>query len=325
MIFASIKYRKILMTFRTTILGWLLMCGVVSAQPTGNPATETDLCRNTQNNPEAAIKHCTAAIEGRKANNEMLAQWYVLRGTYWTDMGDYDRAIADHTAALKLDAKVRHAHYFRGIAWSNKGEFERAIAEFDTAAQTNANEPVIYHARGIELAIKGDYRRAVADFDKALQLDAKAQGVHFARGRALFYQGEFLRAAADFETALATRPSTYTALWLFLARKRGGNPDSESMLERETRRLRSGWPAPVVALYMERTDTKSVMASATTPDAVRERELRCEANFYIAQSHVIKGQRADAQKLLQVVQQSCPKNLLEYEGAVAELRRLNQP
>ena len=300
------------------ILFWILASSVARAQP----ATDADLCRTTTNNPDLAIKHCTAAIETRKATSEILAQWYVQRGMLWGEKGGYDRAIADHTTALKLDAKVRNANYYRGAAYSNQGEFDRAIADFDVAAEMRADDPVVFHARGIELTVKGDYPRAIADFDKALQLDAKAQGVHFARGRTLFYMSEFTRAAIDLEAALKARPNIYTALWLFLARKRGGNHDADDLLERETRGIRAGWPAPLVALYMGRTDINSVMVGATTTEPNRQRELLCEASFYIAHAHIVKGERPRAQMLLQEVQRTCPKNLLEYEGATAELRRL---
>jgi lipoprotein NlpI len=280
------------------------------------------LCRSSTIDRDLAIKHCTAAIETRKANNEMLAQWYVQRGILWGDKGDHDRAIADQATALKLDAKVRLANYYRGRAHSAKGEHDAAIADFDAAARLRSDDPVVFHARGIELAIKGDFARAIADFDRALQIDPKAQGIHFARGRARFYASDFTRAAADLETALAQRPNIYIALWLYLARARGGDNDADAQLERETRRLRGGWPSPVIALYMGRTDVASVLASTKSGEASQQREMRCEADYYIAQSHIIKGERPRAQVLLQDVQKSCSKQLLEYEGAVAELRRL---
>jgi lipoprotein NlpI len=317
MVVGSNQRRKTRLKFWIILFSAAAISGLAQAQP----ATDAELCRSTTN-PDLAIKHCTAAIETRKANSEMLAVWYVQRGVQWAAKGDYDRAIADHTAALKLDAKARHANYYRGAAYSNKGEFGQALADFDAAIQLKSDDPVIYHARAIELMVKGDYPRAIADFDKALQLDAKAQGVHFARGRALFYQSEFTRAAADFDTAFKATPNVYTALWLFLARQRGGSPDAEDLLERETRRIRAGWPAPVIALYMGRTDANSVSTAATTTDATRRREMRCEADFYIAQSHLIKNDKPRAQALLQGVQRDCPKNLLEYEATLAELRRL---
>lgn len=302
------------------VAAWALFAvhGIALAQT----ADDGDLCRATNNNPDLAIKYCTSAIETRKTTNDMLARWHVQRGAQWDSKGDYDRAISDHTAALKLDAKVANGHYYRGRAWSYKGDFERAIADFDVAAKLRPDDPVVFHARGIELALKGDYALAIADFDKALQLDAKLPGVHFARGRTHFYASDFARAANDLEQAFTARPNIYTALWLFLARARGGVNDADDLLERDTRRLRGGWPSPLIALYMNRTDIDSVNVSTKTGDAPRQREMRCEADFYVAQSHIIKGERPRAQPLLQEVQRACPKNLLEYEAAVAELRRL---
>lgn len=301
----------------TAFLLGIILHGVTHAQP----ANDADLCANLSDR-DRAIKHCTAAIETRKAGNDLLAQWYVLRGMRWGEKGDYDRAIADHSAALKLDPKVRLANYYRGKAYSLKGEFDLAIADFDAAATIRGDDPVIYHARGVELAGKGDYTRAIADFDKALQLDPKAQGVHFARGRTRFYASDFTRATADFETAFAARPNLYTALWLYLARARGNDGDADILLERETRQLRGGWPAMIVALLLGRTDIESVNIDAKTGDAAQQRAMRCEADYYVAQSLILKGDRKRAQTLLQEVQRTCPKNLLEYEAAVAELRRL---
>lgn len=303
---------------RWTILCWVLASSFAQAQP----ATDADLCRTMTNNPDLAIKLCTTAIETGKANSEMLSLLYVQRGSLWADKGDYDRAIADQSAALKLNAKAPQANYYRGAAWSNKGEFDRAIADFDAAIKIRSDDPVIYHARAIELTVKGDYPRAISDFDKALQLDAKAEGVHFARGRTLFYMSDFARSASDLEAAFKAQPNIYTALWLFLARKRGSNNDADYLLERETRGIRGGWPSPIIALFLGRTDVNSIMVGATTSDSKRQREMRCEANFYVAQAHLIKGERPRAQMLLQELQRSCPKNLLEYEAATAELRRL---
>lgn len=285
-------------------------------------ADDGDLCRSTENNPDLAIKYCTAAIETRKATGEMLARWYVQRGAQWIAKGNYDRAIADHTAALKLDAKASNANYYRGRAYALKGDVERAIADFDVAVKLKPDDPVVFHSRGIELMVKGDYAAAIADFDKAMQLDPKSQGLHFSRGRARFYASDFARAMTDFETAFAARPNSYTALWLFLARARSGDGDAALLLERETRPLRGGWPSPLIAFYMGRTDIESVNIETKTSDAARQREMRCEADYYLAQSHILKNERPRAQTLLQGVQRDCPKNLLEYEAAVAELRRL---
>jgi len=67
-----------------------------------------------------------------------------------------------------------------------------------------------------------------------------------------------------------------------------------------------------------------VLAAATDPDPRMQRENRCEANFYIAQWHLLRGQQAQALPLLNNAASDCPKHIVEYEGAVAELRRLQR-
>jgi len=51
-------------------------------------------------------------------------------------------------------------------------------------------------------------------------------------------------------------------------------------------------------------------------------DARCEADFYIGEWTLIQGDKDDASVLLQRAVDTCPKNFIEYSGAVAELRRL---
>ncbi len=49
--------------------------------------------------------------------------------------GDYDRAIADFTEAIRLDPKLGSAFSNRGLAYEKKGGFDRAIADFQSGHQ----------------------------------------------------------------------------------------------------------------------------------------------------------------------------------------------
>lgn len=281
-----------------------------------------DQCLKITNNPDLAIKHCTRALESGKLSTVERAQAHLSRGVEFAAKNDYDRAIADYDAALRADPKLTDAIHNRGIAWAHKGNPERAIADFDAVLKLNPKDAGALHSRAVELTVQGDYARALADFDAVMRLDPKATGISFSRARTLFYSGDYGRAVEEFEKAYKLDPGDYSALWLYLARRRHGTPGAEDMLDQATRpSQRGGWPSAVIALYLGRTDVQSVMNAATDKDAARQREQQCEANFYVAHWHLAQGAAGAAVPLLQEAERTCPRHILEYEGAVAELRR----
>jgi lipoprotein NlpI len=295
----------------------------VLGQTTVNDA---ERCANVTGSPDLAIQHCTRAIESGRHTGDELAKLHYNRGIEWAAKGDYDRAIADYDVSLRLVPRNADALYNRGNAWSNKGEHDRAITDYDAAIGLNPKDPAAYNGRASEWTTKGDYQKAIADYDNALRLDPKAAVSLLARGRVRFYSGDYARAVADLEQSLKLDYNEYTALWLYLARKRGGASDAEERLDSETRASRgSSWPAPVIVLFLGRTDPDSVLAAATDQDARRQREQRCEANFYLAQWHLLRGNSERALSLLKEARGDCPRDFLEHEGATAELRRLQKP
>ncbi len=311
---------RILWALPTAI--FLAAAGAAQAQP----ANDAERCANISGNPDLAIQHCTRAIESGRYSGEELSKLHYNRGIEWAAKGDHDRAIADYDAAIRLSPRNGDAFYNRGGAWGNKGDHDRAIADYDAAISLNPKDPAAYNGRAFERVAKGDYARAISDYDTAIQLDPKSAGALLARGRARYYSGDYLRAVSDLEQSLTLDHNNYTALWLYLARKRDEMINAEETLDAETRTSRGGaWPAPVIVLYLGRTDPGSVVAASTDPDARKQSEQRCEANFYLAQWHLLRGERERALPLLKEAQSGCPRDFLEHEGATAELRRLQKP
>ena len=287
--------------------------------------TDAQLCFAIGGNPDLAIQHCTRAIDSGKYSGDQLHRLHLARGAEWSAKGDHDRAIVDYDAAIRLDEKSAEAFHNRGSAWANKGETDKAIADYDTAIKLDPTESSPYAGRAVEHSIKGDYARATADFDTAIKLDPKAPVAYFGRGRARFYRGDFPGAVADLEAAHKLDASVYIALWSYLARRRGGAAGNEALKPYLSSAGESVWPAPVLALYLGRTKPEAVIAAAAKAPPPRDREQRCEAVFFIAQWHIAAGRREQALPLLKEAQSGCPKNYIEYEGALAELRRLQKP
>lgn len=307
---------------RSCTASLLLLLAVAAAHAQDS---DVERCSSTTGKPDLAIQHCTRAIDSGKLSGETLAQMHYNRAIEWTARGDHDRAIADYDAAIRINPKFTDAYFNRGNAWGMKGDPDRAIADYDAALRLNPKDPSAHIARAVELMVKGDYALAVAGYDTALALDPKSGIAVHGRGRANFYGGDPQRAVADLERAWRTEPNLYTAAWLYLARKRAGAIDAEELLDGETRGHRDGnWPTAVLMLYMGRTDLDSVMASALDRDPRKQSAQACEAHFYVAHWHLLRKENDRALALLRQAQSGCPRDFIEHEGAVIELRRLTK-
>ena len=301
----------------------LLVVAALFATPVA-AADREPRCGEITGNPELAIRVCTRWIEYGSLPRPDLAQAYYTRGTEWASQGNHDRAVADYNMAIELDPKLAGAHFNRALSWSEKGDSDRAIADYDVAIKLAPNDVRAHMGRAVEWTVRGDYKRALADYEEIIRLDPKSLTGYFGRARVRFYAGDFAGATADFSRAHQIDPGMYTALWLYLARKRASIA-GEKTLAKDAGTSGSGdWPAPVVSLYLGSATPDAVQKAAAAVNVTRHRTQRCEANFYIAHWQLLRGERERAAELLRDARTICPSSFIEHEGAVAELRRLEK-
>lgn len=247
------------------------------------------LCEKAREIPELGIGGCTRIIDLAQLSGSNLAIAYHNRGIARTYMGEYDAAIADFDMAIRVNPKAARAFTSRGIAWHARGDYERAIADYDSAIGLNPQDV---------LAVKN-------------------------RGLARYFQGRFALAARDFAQARQMgKPDAYVALWSYLARTR--NAESvRSEFEQDAKGVpNDAWPAPVLRAYLGQIGPEALLAAAAHPDAKTQAEQRCEANYYLGQWYLIRGEQDRAVAHFRAAQDQCPRFFLEYTGATAELRRL---
>jgi tetratricopeptide (TPR) repeat protein len=79
---------------------------------------------------DAAIAACTRAIQSGRFGGVELASIYDNRAIELRQQGEFDRAIADYTAAIHIDAKLTGAYTGRGLAYEGKSEAEKAKADY---------------------------------------------------------------------------------------------------------------------------------------------------------------------------------------------------
>jgi tetratricopeptide (TPR) repeat protein len=86
---------------------------------------------------------------------------------------EFDTAISDFSAAirLKLDADV--AYNNRGVCHKAKGENAQAIEDFSKAIGISPNYASAFENRGLVYVIERNFAAALADFSEAVRLDPK--------------------------------------------------------------------------------------------------------------------------------------------------------
>src|ERR1041385_8607524 len=122
------------------------------------------------NATEADVAKCTKAAELAELNGGRAAA-LSNRSALNIQRADYNAAIADSTAALKLDGRLVEAAVNRGAAYLAMHRAGEAVADFDralTMAPVHAEK--IYFNRAMAREDMGDLKGAYADYARAAEL-----------------------------------------------------------------------------------------------------------------------------------------------------------
>ena len=98
---------------------------------------------------------------------------YGLRGYASYCVGQYDAAIRDLSAFLdSLPEGDHYSSYIRGEAYQlGRGDYERAIADYTEAIRLEPQIVAYRRMRGEAYIRQGDHERAIADYNKVIELE----------------------------------------------------------------------------------------------------------------------------------------------------------
>lgn len=194
----------------------------------------------------------------------------------------------------------------------------RSIVACSEVIRTEPEAAWAYLNRGLAHGAGGDSEREIADYTRALSFDPTLTSALLNRGIAHFDRGDFGDAATDLAKVVSKTGDAYAMLYLFLARSRGGVADAATEFETSAAKLTASgaWPAPIVELYLGKKQPPAVVAAATTP------EQKCQAQFYTAEWFALGDGKADATKPLRMAAGICARDSIEFNSALAELKRL---
>ncbi|MES1990149.1 MAG: tetratricopeptide repeat protein [Pseudomonadota bacterium] len=122
---------------------------------------------------KAAVSLCTRAIMSGELTGDDLIGAYINRGVAFRNLGEYQRAVNDYTAALKYAPNDAMIYANRANARRELGELKKALADADHAIAIDATRPASFYTRGAVLEAAGQYDKARKDYIMAVTLAPK--------------------------------------------------------------------------------------------------------------------------------------------------------
>lgn len=246
-----------------------------------------------------------------------------------------ERAIADFTAALAIKSDDASVSIGRAQVYHLSGQYDQAIADFDAALKLNDSLGARLQ-RANSLRSKGDYDAAIEGYTAALGLDTKDAGlegweIYSERGVAAFLATRFDAAAADFEKALTIGAASrtgdvlwipYQVAWLHIARARAGQNDAEELARNAEKIDLKSWPGTLISFYLGRTTIDQLSPPSNHGAMGHGRE--CNLAFFVGQDALLKKDNAGAAARFQRARAFCNIHTTTYFAAGAELKRLGK-
>jgi tetratricopeptide (TPR) repeat protein len=161
---------------------------------------------------DAAIKACTQLIESKHLTPANLTDAYIHRGAARRNGGQFEGALQDENAALRLDPNSVDALTVRGTIFVIKQQPDAAIHDLDSVLRREPHRADALAARGAAHGQKQEYEAALRDFDEVLQLDPRGFGVYHERAMIYRLLGRHDLAFPDFESAVRLAPDNPFAL-----------------------------------------------------------------------------------------------------------------
>ena len=138
---------------------------------------------------------------------------YYGRGYSRYNLQDYKGAIADYNAAIKIDPNYADAYNNRGFARYDLGDKQGAMADYNTALKIDPGNVYAYYNRGTARSELGDKQGAIADYNAALKINPNYANGYYGRGYSRYKLGDNKGAIADYNVALKINPNDANAYY----------------------------------------------------------------------------------------------------------------
>ena len=147
--------------------------------------------------PAALIQFLNEAIEKKPT-----AERYHLRGIAFQVLRDYEKALSDFDASLKIKADNAHIYVNRGNIFRLQKKYQQALIDLNHAMEIDQSNASAFHIRGLVYFEEEETQKAITDLSEAIRIDAQMISALNARGIAYRKQKQIDLALQDFNQAI---------------------------------------------------------------------------------------------------------------------------
>jgi tetratricopeptide (TPR) repeat protein len=144
----------------------------------------------------------TATAQAPTASQDELA-----RADKEYDSGQYDKAVADYTEAIRLKPDDADAFNNRGIAYDQLKQYDKAIADLTEVIRLKPDFALAFNNRGNVYNELKQYDKAIADYTEAIRLKPDFAQALCNRGHTYDDLKQYDKAVTDYTEASASNPT----------------------------------------------------------------------------------------------------------------------
>lgn len=161
------------------------------------------------------IQACTESLDHKLLESDQTFFLVGSRAGAYFASGDWQQALDDYTAAIKLAPHYGELYYDRGVVFASQSNDAAALQDFDTAMGLDSKLVVPALLRRARIyAARGNLSGALADYSKAISLQPKVAALWADRGYVDLGQHDYKGAVKDEAQAIQLDPKLARAYYL---------------------------------------------------------------------------------------------------------------
>lgn len=155
------------------------------------------------NDYDKALADLTSSLALPQPSPDFTVRAYSVRAFIYQELADLDAALKDLNAAVRASPEQADGYYWRGQFYLDQNQTDQALADFSKVIEYAPDTADAYAFRGAIYLQREDYAAAVTDYTRLIELTPNDARVYFQRALAYVGQEQWAEALADLDEAIA--------------------------------------------------------------------------------------------------------------------------